>query len=605
MIRKMTKYSFLLLSGGKDEFLGKLSELGVMDITRSARAIDEKSAQMIDTASRFKRALSALDACSFDKDPDIDRIREASRSGIPQGCNPLECYESTKDRILETESRLKEIEREIKSVSVWGEYDRDEIAKIEALGYDVHFFCASAKEYDPGWEEQFIIQVIESSDDIWFVILTPKGQTPKYPAREIQAPQRPVNEAIAEQQLLQTKLISDKGTLMYLKEHSGMMRSLYSETLVSLDLYLASQSAQTAAEEYISLMEGFAPAERRAEIEAFLDKQDVYYIAEDATAEDNPPVKLKNNWFARAFEPIGNMYLLPRYDELDLTPYFAPFYMLFFGLCVGDMGYGLLLMGIGAFIHFKMPKMASIGTLVAFLGFGSTVMPLLSGTFFGAKLYDFLPMSQKLQGMFLTDMQLFWFAIIFGIVQLVFARVLSGIYATIRHGWQAGLANFGWAAFIIWVSLFFAEWNSKGELTLMSPALSYTLLGIAGVGILLFSNLSRNIFVRLFKGVAAVYDVTGLLGDVLSYIRLFGLGMSGGILGMVFNSMAFQLTEIPYVGWLLMVILLIFGHSLTIFISCLGAFVHPMRLTFVEFYKNVGFTGGGRPYRPLENTKTE
>jgi V/A-type H+-transporting ATPase subunit I len=90
------------------------------------------------------------------------------------------------------------------------------------------------------------------------------------------------------------------------------------------------------------------------------------------------------------------------------------------------------------------------------------------------------------------------------------------------------------------------------------------------------------------------------LGDVLSYIRLFGLGMSGGILGMVFNAMAFQLSGIPYVGWVLTVLLLLIGHSLTIFIACLGAFVHPMRLTFVEFYKNVGFTGGGRPYRPLE-----
>ena len=98
----------------------------------------------------------------------------------------------------------------------------------------------------------------------------------------------------------------------------------------------------------------------------------------------------------------------------------------------------------------------------------------------------------------------------------------------------------------------------------------------------------------------AVYDVTGLLGDILSYVRLFGLGAAGGILGLVMNQIALSLGTVPYVGWLLFVIMIIIGHSLVLFLSCLGAFVHPIRLTFVEFYKNANFQGGGRKFNPLK-----
>lgn len=590
MIKKMTKYSFILLSDGKEGFLEALSSLGVMDITRSDKAVDEHSAKMLDRAARYRDAIRKL-----------EKFPEGQASAdwkMPEDF--LSAFEETDARMASLNDAIRSCESEIKSAAVWGEYSKSDIEKISSLGYDVHFFTVPARHFDEKWEEEYILQIVRKEENIWFVILTPKNENPAYPAREIQPPQASVNELEASLEGYKEELACLKDRMAVMKGRLDDIKAAYHDEIYSLDQYIAGKSAGSAAEDHIAVLEGFAPVENRKDIETFLDSQDAYYMAEDATADDNPPVKLKNNWFARAFEPIGSLYLLPRYDELDLTPFFAPFYMLFFGLCVGDLGYGIILLIAGIVIHFKVPKMANIGTLVSLLGIGSMIMPLLSGTMFGAKLYDMLPMSDKMRGMFLTDMQLFWFSLIFGIVQLIFARLIAAVYSTIRQGWQAGLSNFGWAAFTLWAALAFAEWNSKGELELMSPTFSYALLGIAGVCIIFFSSLSRNIFKRIGKGISSLYDVTGLLGDVLSYIRLFGLGMSGGILGMVFNSMAFQLSSIPYAGWVLTVLLLLIGHSLTIFISCLGAFVHPMRLTFVEFYKNVGFVGGGRPYRPLE-----
>ena len=125
--------------------------------------------------------------------------------------------------------------------------------------------------------------------------------------------------------------------------------------------------------------------------------------------------------------------------------------------------------------------------------------------------------------------------------------------------------------------------------------------GVAGSFIFLFNNLKRNIFINIGAGLWDTYNTaTGLLGDTLSYIRLFALGISSAVLGLVFNDLAVNMSgDIPVVKQLVMLIILLFGHSVNLFMAGLGSFVHPMRLTFVEFYKNAGFEGGGKKYQPF------
>jgi V/A-type H+-transporting ATPase subunit I len=147
---------------------------------------------------------------------------------------------------------------------------------------------------------------------------------------------------------------------------------------------------------------------------------------------------------------------------------------------------------------------------------------------------------------------------------------------------------------------------SIGEFTVVeSSSLTpvwYVLLGVSGTMILLLNNLTRNVFMNLGVGLWDSYNmVTGILGDLLSYIRLFALGISSAILGFVFNSLAVSMSgNIPVLSILIMVVILVIGHGINLFMSGLGAFVHPMRLTFVEFYKNAGFSGGGKKYNPFK-----
>jgi V/A-type H+-transporting ATPase subunit I len=223
-------------------------------------------------------------------------------------------------------------------------------------------------------------------------------------------------------------------------------------------------------------------------------------------------------------------------------------------------------------------------------------MHLLSGIVFGTKLGVLFPLPDSVNSMFFSDIKMFWFAIVFGILQIVFARIINAIYSIITKGWQYGMHNIGWAIVIIWASLSYAKTMVPGMV--IPPYVNY--IGIFGcLLILFFSATEGNIFIRIIKGTFAFYDITGVFGDVLSYIRLFGLGTSGGILGYVVNSIAMNMIDIPYVGWFFTGLVLLIGHTFVLLLSSLGAFVHPMRLTFVEFYKNSGFTGGGKAFRPL------
>jgi V/A-type H+-transporting ATPase subunit I len=131
--------------------------------------------------------------------------------------------------------------------------------------------------------------------------------------------------------------------------------------------------------------------------------------------------------------------------------------------------------------------------------------------------------------------------------------------------------------------------------------LYYGFGGLGGLLVFILNDIKRNPLINVGAGLWDSYNMaTGLLGDVLSYVRLFALSISGSVMGFVFNDLAIKLSgDIPVVSPIIMIIIMLFGHGINIFMSALGAFVHPLRLTFVEFYKNAGFEGGGKKYNPF------
>ncbi len=598
MITKMDKYSFILFHNDLSPFLERVQSLGMVDISRENRAVDEKSRELFGINGRYqkiiKRIVAHYDSSTEETRSEVYQNKEFAALSERELLDFSEELISTREQLLQEADSLR---REHEESRVWGTFRKEDVVKIEQLGYQLHLFSVSEKNFNPEWEKSYILQILNNfNGKVMFAILAPKDEEFKFIVPESKQPQRSCDTLEGRLSEVKHEIESTGKKILELYFETSRMERERERVLGELDLYLAGQSSIREAEGTIALLTGFAPLESREAVTNLLAGEGVYYLTEDAVKEDNPPVKLKNSFFASLYEPIGDLYMLPKYGELDLTPYFAPFYMLFFGLCLGDMGYGLILLAGATIAKFKFAKFKGYLTLVQFLGIGAILMGALPGVFFGTSLKEIIPMHDSVKDLFFSDLKMFWFAIVFGLFQIVFARMLNAIYSIINRGWQYGMSNIGWSILIVWASFKYASTMSD---SIMVPQFM-NWLAIAGALLILgFSSDSKSPVKRFFGGLVSFWDVTSLFGDMLSYIRLFGLGTAGAILGMVVNSVAMSLSDIPYLGWLFAGVMLLVGHLMVLMLSSLGAFVHPMRLTFVEFYKNASFSGGGRPFRPL------
>jgi V/A-type H+-transporting ATPase subunit I len=306
------------------------------------------------------------------------------------------------------------------------------------------------------------------------------------------------------------------------------------------------------------------------------------------------------------------MYSLPNYHDLDVTPYFAPFFMLFFGLCMGDAGYGIIIFLVSLILHGKLKKeQKPYATLGMFLGGMTIVCGTLTGSFFGIDLsqqdWAFLAPVKKY---FINENNFTLFgyspmmviSVIIGLIQVLLGMVLAGMKAAKLYGWKYGIGKFSWVTALLSAVLLFGLPACGVELSTYVQYIFYGLIGLSALGIFFYNTPNKNPLVNFGTGVWDTYGMaTGLLGDLLSYIRLFALGLTGGVLGSVFNSLAIDMTDSLSWGvrWLPMLIILLLGHGINFALCMISSFVHPMRLTFVEFFKNANFEGGGKAYEPF------
>lgn len=480
----------------------------------------------------------------------------------------------------------------------WGGYDFDKLKAIEKTGLDICFYSCSAQLYEKVEEtEGIIIECNRDSKNVEFVHI---GNTHKNQIYEALAPvtmpelpyiyyKNKYEDLLANKQTIHEQLDS------YASHLQALLRYLQKiEALKKFTCALKTKS-ETIADNKLQFCEAWFPVADERKMLQMVKHSSVAWFEISDTSE--PPILLKNSPFARLFEPVGRLFMLPVYAELDLTPFFAPFFLLLFGLCMADAGYGLFLFILGFAGSVKLKKeMKSLAKLVMLLGASSFILGIWLGTFGGITLSETV-FFENLKPFFIESSKFFDFAIFVGFVQIVFGIAIRAINQFIQRMRTLALASAGWLLLIF--SAILLNYNEK--VGVVESVLDTGL--VAGIIlVVVFSSNSKSVRGRIGAGVWELYTtLTGIFGDLLSYIRLFALGTASGILGLVINQMSMQLSSINYVGPVLTVIFLLLGHSINIFLAVLGASVHSMRLTFVEFYKNAGFKGGGEPYRPFSN----
>lgn len=349
----------------------------------------------------------------------------------------------------------------------------------------------------------------------------------------------------------------------------------------------------------------------RREIEKITD---VYYLGfEDPSEGDAVPTVLKNSRLITPYEAVTNLYSLPAYGTIDGTPLMAPFYFIFFGMMLSDTVYGAVLaLGAWAFLKYIKPRgmMENLAKVLLMGGISTIFMGLLFGTcagvswpviFRGTALENTFPIIDSSA----DPIAMLALCAAMGIIQMFYA-VFIAAYSCIKHRDWAGaiVDNLSWVFIITGLLLMAAP--SLGLPAALGTAGKWMAIGFAAVVLLFAGRSKKNVAGRLMSGAGKLYDVTSWLGDVLSYARIFALGLSTGVIGLVLNTLCWDMLFASFkgnpvlmvVGFIIVTVLSVALHAFMMAISTLGCFVHSARLQYVEFFGKF-YEAGGKAFKPL------
>ena len=580
MITQMKKYTFLVFHREYEAFLEQLRDLGVVHVT-------EKAAGMADDAHLQELLAKA------------DNARKLIAQGAP-------------DQLLNEkaalEQRIAATQKEADKMAVWGDFSAERMEQLKAAGYTLRYFTCPKKNFD----EQFGIIVAEQGSTVYFVQVNNDGEAPEG-CQEQYLNQKSAADLQKDVEGLNGLLVAQNARIeLWTKENIPALENELKHLQEQIDWKRVTLNTDSEADGSLKILEGFCPIDQVPALDAVLEKQEVYYQAEDPTAEDNTPIKLRNNKFTQLFESLTGMYGWPNYGEFDPTPILAPFFLLFFAMCMGDCGYGILLMIIGVLIAKKklnIEMFDGLGPIITVLGVGTTVVGFFLGTFMGIDLYQAEWVPQALKSVMIKgevmgyDIQMV-LALCIGVFHICLAMVVKAICYTKQFGFKENIATWGWTLLIVGGLLV----AILGMTVLPAAVFKWAIIAvgtISALAIYIFNTPGRNPLINIGAGLWETYNMaTGILGDVLSYIRLYALGLAGGMLGAAFNNLGLMVmggsTEGATWQWLPFVLILVLGHVLNLAMSALGAFVHPLRLSFVEYFKNAGYEGKGTLYKPFK-----
>ncbi|WP_161636300.1 V-type ATP synthase subunit I [Saccharicrinis fermentans] len=599
----MKKVSLLVYHGEYTNVLEKLRNLGVLHVEVGESELSTENVAKITKINHLKNLVNEMDS---------RRTDEEIAPLISDGEELMKRIEDLNHQVTILSQDISSLEKEKESVLPWGSFNPETIEGIRKAGYHVQFLICEDKNWDEQWREAADIELVNQEGSEMFLMAVSRGDKLTHPNLDEVELEHAASFFEVQIQEKQKELDRVNASL---DEISLYATKVLEQTIAQLESEInyakVFNSGEKVADDKLVVLTGWIPAKGQEDFTGALDQEALVYTIDAPTPEDDMPIKLKNSRFARLFESIGELYTLPNHKELDLTPFFAPFYMLFFGFCLGDAGYGLLIvLGTLWGLTKAKPKIKPLLWLGFFLGLSTTIMGILGGTFFGimfgkdAVTGEYIqPWFKEYQNYVLNTDNLMVLSLVLGYIQVVFGMILKAVNLARVYGFKYSIAQIGW---IIIVAIAIPAYG-LGSQGMIDVALGNQIAVVAGVigaiPALLYNTPGKNILLNFGTGLWDSYGMaSGLLGDVLSYIRLFALGLSSAILGSVFNSLAMDLSpDTVVLRQLVMILILAFGHSLNLFMALLGSFVHPLRLTFVEFYKNAGFEGGGHKYEPFSS----
>lgn len=656
MIVSMKRLSLVALKSDQDAILNALQEAGTVEIIKLADG-DVQSGDADTVNARIQRLAESINAVKpYAKKPGFlsPQKREMKLSDMREYVPKAEQTTNEIEELTHTQARLLS-ERE-KAVST-----REALEPWEAMTVPmdtvkntprVHYFIGllASKDVERVREQEYLeAEFMNESATVPTILACKEDDTrivqnflktvewqdyvfpklPGTPREAIESLNRRIAEIDGEYDAAQKELEARGETI------ETLQNALDAET-IDADRLSANNDLSYTAHAFV--LEGWVRDDEVEKTEQAIKNVTEAYSFEvrDPVEGEEPPSVVKNNRFVKPFEEVQTLYSRPTYGTIDGTPYMTPFYILLFGLMLSDTGYGILLM-LGTLLYIKKKKptgmSAGISRVLFWGGLSTIVWGVLCGSFFGitktsastievggvfsqiSMFFEKLGIFPALLDPMQNSMVMLGLCFGLGVLHIVAGYIVGAIDKFSKGDWKSAIFDqISWVLITLGLVVGFlpAIAGMAGMSVTLPKSVTMPALIAAGVGalmVVLFKGREkRNILKRMMSGLGGLYDVTSVLADILSYARLFALGIATGVIGQVFNMLCGMLASasnpvMKIVGAIGSIVLLVLLHTFNVAINALGAFVHCARLQYVEFYGKF-YESGGKEFRPLSyNTK--
>ena len=611
MIEKMKKVYVVSSVSRRESLLQELRTLGIMHLSERKSASPEK----IERFSDLSKTLSILAEYKSDKKKDKKEKEILSDDDFEKLYQEVSACLQQRNALLQSKGSAS---TEIDRIRAWGEFLPAECIDLRNDGFDLHFYQMTKKEY----------QTVSQDDNIRVIRLSPVdkmetiavlGRLPaEISAVEFVLPEKSLSELRSEVEACDKGLAECEETL----KHAAVYTESFRRQLLKAQNEEIYSSAQATAEhdEDLVWLGGYIP---ESDIGAFKEAAGANgwaYCLDDVSSEDEQvPTKVRYNKVSRLISPVFDILsILPGYREQDISLWFFLFFVLFFAMIIGDGAYGILILIGTIVIHVKTKKMNNVLFLMYVLSIATIIWGAVTGTWFGIEKAMEVPILKAMVipgfanypeyfHVAAQDQQnnIMRFAFTIGAVQMILGSILA-IKKKIQEKNASWVADFGWVIAIASMYLL-SLYLVTGDNIPITPV--FAGIGVAFLLVVLFSGMTpgRTVKQGLAAGLKDAFttflNTISCFGNVMSYIRLFAVGMAGLAISQSFNGIAAGFHG-PMV--IMGVIVLIIGHTLNLVMCFLSVVVHGVRLNVLEFSGQVGLEWTGVPYEPFkENDKIQ
>jgi V/A-type H+/Na+-transporting ATPase subunit I len=583
MIVKVKKITFVGLKQEKEHFIDRLQEMGVAHITFPAEAVEPSEvARELQKVTEIRKFLSRLGTRTMPSDLSVDYSAVCSRR---------EELGQRENRLL---SELSILKKERDFLEPWGDFDPQDIALFRSKGLDIRFYRLARKVFETISLDPFFYHITRQTEgEVAFVAMAAKPAEmgvaeEKLPAKSVSQIDREIEAKTGELAKIRKEYQSLAEKIQALIDAEARLRDDYEYRRVLLN-------TNSALDDRLFVLTCWTPIPEDELVKRIGEGFTFGHFSEHHEKGERVPVLLSNKTAFNSGEDLVEVYSHPNHNDFDPSGLVLYCFAVFYGMIIGDAGYGFISLALTALLHWKVksknPLWIRFRRLCYLLSCSVIFFGIISASYFGISLSTENPLNELLLLNLNTkdgQNQVMLISVIMGMAHISIALAIK-FYRT------RDLPTLGWII-VIWSG--YALLHSKMGKGVDNPVAMY--IAIVGIGlVVLFTSKSRNPLIRILLGINGSLGVVQLLADCLSYMRLFALGLATMYMCQTFNMLADMCYKgLPYIGFIPAVLILVAGHAINLLLGIMGGVVHGLRLNFLEWYRWC-FEGDGLTFKPF------